>query len=54
MPDSQNIISKYIYRNKDSNKWLEYERRKKDLQRKNLTPEEYEEAIKKIAKELGV
>jgi hypothetical protein len=54
MLDSYNMQNRYIDRNKDDNKWLEYERRKGDLQRKNLTPEEYEEAIRRIAKELRV
>ena len=36
------------------NKWKEYERRKKELQDKNLSPKEYEKAIKKLVKELGL
>lgn len=36
------------------NKWQEYERRKKEIQDKNLSPEEYEKAIKKLIKELNL
>lgn len=32
----------------------EYERRKKELQRQNLTSDEYQEAVKAIADELGI
>jgi len=35
------------------NKWLEYEKEKKNLPH-NLTPEEYSEAIKKICKKLKI
>lgn len=33
-------------------KWLEYERLKTELRRGKLTPKEYEQAIKKIIKQL--
>lgn len=36
------------------NKYEEYERRKRELQNQNLSPEEYEKAIKKLAKELNI
>lgn len=36
------------------NKYEEYERRKRELQNQNLNPEEYEKAIKKLAKELNI
>jgi len=36
-----------------TNKWLEYEKEKKKLP-KNLSPEEYSEAIKKICKKLKI
>ena len=36
------------------NKYEEYERRKRELQNQNLIPEEYEKAIKKLAKELKI
>jgi len=34
------------------NKWELYERRKGELKKQGLTPEEYERAIKKLVKEL--
>lgn len=34
--------------------WQDYEREKKALQAKNLTPKEYEKAIRKLAKRLGL
>lgn len=36
------------------NKYAEYERRKRELQKQNLNSEEYEKAIKKLAKELNI
>ena len=36
------------------NKYEEYERRKRELQNQNLSPEEYEKVIKKLAKELNI
>lgn len=36
------------------NKYEEYERRKRELQNQNLSLEEYEKAIKKLAKELNI
>ena len=36
------------------NKYEEYERRKRELQNQNLSPKEYEKAIKKLAKELNI
>lgn len=36
------------------NKYAEYERRKRELQNQNLSSEEYEKAIKKLAKELNI
>ena len=35
-------------------KWGEYELRKKSLQQKSLSPGEYEQAIRRLADELGV
>ena len=35
------------------NKWLEYEKEKKKLS-KNLSPEEYSEAIRKICEKLNI
>jgi hypothetical protein len=35
-------------------RWMEYERMKKKLVEKNLSPKEYEKAIREIAKRLGV
>ena len=35
-------------------KYEEYEVRKKELQEKGLTPEEYEKEIQKLAKELHI
>ena len=37
-----------------TNVWAEYERRKRLLQAKNLTPEEYERAIVKLCRELKI
>ncbi len=34
--------------------YKEYEDRKKELQEKELTPEEYEKEVKKLAKELNI
>lgn len=34
--------------------WVEYERRKAQLQAMTLTPDEYERQIKRIADELGI
>lgn len=31
-----------------------YEQRKKEIQRRNLSPDEYEQAIRTLAKELGL
>jgi hypothetical protein len=35
-------------------KWQKYEQEKRRLQNLNLTPAEYEEAIKKLVERLGV
>jgi hypothetical protein len=35
-------------------KWQEYERRKKEIQKRDLTPAEYEAAIRALAKRLKV
>lgn len=35
-------------------KYKEYEARKKELQKENLTPKEYEERVKKLAEELDI
>lgn len=35
-------------------KYQQYEAFKRELEEKNLTPQEYEEACKKKAKELGI
>lgn len=35
-------------------RWSEYERKKRQLQTKNLSPGEYETAIRALAKQLGV
>ena len=37
-----------------SKSWEEYEIEKKHLQRKNLSPKEYEEEIRKLTKRLGL
>ena len=37
-----------------SKSWEEYEIEKKRLQRKNLSPKEYEEEIRKLTKRLGL
>lgn len=34
--------------------WQRYEDKKKELERKNLTPMEYEREVRRIAKECGV
>lgn len=34
--------------------WLEYERRKRELQKQDLTPAQYENAVKRLAEHLGV
>lgn len=34
--------------------WETYESEKRKLQQENLSPEEYEEAIKQICKDLGI
>jgi len=39
---------------KPVNIWLLYEARKKELQRKNPSPQTYEREIKRITKELGI
>ena len=39
-------------RRERKNVWAEYERRKRDLSRKPLSPAQYELAIQKIAREL--
>jgi len=36
------------------NKWEIYEQRKAELQEKYLTPEEYQEAIKRLSDELEI
>jgi len=36
------------------NKWEVYEQRKAVLQKKTLTPEEYQEAIKRLSDELEI
>lgn len=36
------------------NKWVIYEQRKSELQRQNLSEKEYQDAIKRLADELGI
>lgn len=36
------------------NKWLKYEQEKKKLLEKNLCPKDYENAIKELARRLGI
>jgi hypothetical protein len=36
------------------NKYLEYEEAKRHIQARNLSPKEYEKAIKELAKALGI
>jgi hypothetical protein len=36
------------------NKWIEYEKFKKEIAKLGLTPEEYERAIKEFVKALGL
>lgn len=38
----------------DYDKWREYETEKQKLREQDLTPEEYEQAIQRLAEELGV
>lgn len=40
--------------NDDRQKWLEYERAKKELAGRNTTPQEYEREIRRIIDRLGV
>lgn len=35
-------------------KYKEYEARKKEIQKEDLTPEEYERRVKELAKELNI
>lgn len=37
-----------------TNVWREYERRKKEIIAKNLSPEEYVKAIRLLCRELGI
>lgn len=37
-----------------ADKWLEFERRKRELQKQDLTPAQYESAVKRLAERLGV
>lgn len=34
--------------------WEDYEREKRRIQRRNLTPKQYEEEIKKLIKKMGL
>lgn len=34
--------------------WLEFKRRKRELQKQGLTPAQYESAVKRLAERLGV
>lgn len=34
--------------------WLEYKQEKQKLQQENLSPEEYEKAIKELCEKLGI
>ena len=38
----------------EQNVWQIYEQRKADLQKQNLTNQEYQDAIKRLADELGI
>lgn len=38
----------------DRQKWAEYERRKRALLREDLTSEQYADALRRIARELGL
>jgi hypothetical protein len=38
----------------EQNVWQIYEQRKADLQKQNLTNQEYQNAIRKLADELGI
>ena len=38
----------------DKTVWQIYEQRKADLQKQNLTNQEYQDAIKRLADELGI
>ena len=44
----------YSRRPKDADRLFFYELRKRALTHKNLSPQEYEAAVQKIAKELGL
>lgn len=35
-------------------KWLEFERKKRELQKQVLTPAQYESAVKRLSERLGV
>ena len=39
---------------KESSKWQVYEQRKAELQRQHLSNKEYQDAIKRLADELGI
>lgn len=49
-----NVNDNMFIQEVNMNKYEEYERRKRELQNQNLSPEEYEKAIKKLAKELKI
>lgn len=35
-------------------KWIEYERRKKEIEKRNISPQEYDRLILLLARELGL
>lgn len=35
-------------------RWIEYERRKKEIEKRNLSPQEYDRLILLLVKELGL